>query len=95
MPDDSPRSKIEQKYFRAAQDYLRRLSLENQREATGQATQRFTTLASLGLLRIHIATDQPLAVFSQRHDRLMSYSPPSCHRGQSYSARAIKKIRGG
>jgi hypothetical protein len=36
--------------------------------------------ASLGLLRVHIAMDQPLAVFSQRHVRLASSPPPSCHR---------------
>ena len=47
--------------------------------------------ASLGLLRVHIATDQPLPVFSERHHWLTPYPPPSCHRGRSLTSSACQR----
>ncbi len=50
MPTEVPRSHIEMRYYRAAQEYLRSLPLEHFMEATPQATQRAITLASLALV---------------------------------------------
>jgi hypothetical protein len=50
MPTEVPRSHIEMRYYKAAQEYLRSLPLEHFMEATPQATQRKITLASLELV---------------------------------------------
>lgn len=51
MPTETPRVLIEMRYHQAAQEYLRRLPLEQIMEATPQATQREITLESIALVR--------------------------------------------
>src|SRR5262249_21142537 len=45
-----PRALLQARYYKEAQDYLRRLPLEHFMEATPQATQRKITLESLDLV---------------------------------------------
>ena len=51
MQMEKPRALLEYRYYKEAQDYLRKLPLEHFMEATPQATQREITLESLALLR--------------------------------------------
>ncbi len=51
MPAEYPRILLDLNYYKAAQDYLRKLPLEHFMEATPQATQREITLESLALVR--------------------------------------------
>jgi Uma2 family endonuclease len=51
MKTETPRILLEDRYYREAQNYLRKLPLEHFMEATPQATQREITLESLALVR--------------------------------------------
>ena len=51
MPTETPRILLDLNYFKAAQEYLRKLPPEHFMEATPQATQREITLESLALVR--------------------------------------------
>jgi hypothetical protein len=50
MPTEVPRILLKVRYYEAAQEYLRSLTLENHMEAPAQGTQRAITLASLALV---------------------------------------------
>lgn len=51
MKTETPRALVEVRYYKEAQDYLRKLPPKHFLEATPQATQREITLASLALVR--------------------------------------------
>lgn len=58
MPTEIPRMFLEVNYYKAAQEYLRKLPLEHFREAVSQGTQRTITLASMDLVYTYRADVQ-------------------------------------